>query len=132
MTISENILVENSLRAAPDGFSVEILLNWYRSLPLSCVDAIELTLDGAVIGPGQIRFQLNGATRGLDELADMTEEMWFIQDHAVLTVRRTPPLRAGDRVELTLRLGSRIPYILTSPTTAFENVSSMSRQMTVR
>ncbi len=132
MTISENILVEDSLRAAPDGFSVEILLNWYRSLPLSCVDAIELTLDGAAIAPEQVRFQLNGASRSLDELADMTEEMWFIQDHAVLAVRRAPPLRTGDRVNLTLRLGSRIPYILTSPTTAFENVSSMSRQMTVR
>jgi hypothetical protein len=132
VTISENILVEDSLRAAPDGFSVEILLNWYRSLPLSCVDAIELTLDGTLIPREQIGFRLNGSTRGLDELGEMTEEMWFIQDHAVLTVRRTPPLRPGERVNLTLRLGSRIPYILTSPTTAFENVSSMSRQMTVR
>ncbi len=132
MTISENILVEDSLRAAPDGFSVEILLNWYRSLPLSCVDTIELTLDGTLIAPEQVRFQLNGASRSLNELADMTEEMWFIQDHALLAVRRAPALRTGDRVSLSLRLGSRIPYILTSPTTAFENVSSMSRQMTVR
>jgi len=132
VTISENILVEESLRAAPDGFSVEILLNWYRSLPLSCVDAVELTLDGTVIARDQIGFRLNGSTRSLDDLGDITEEMWFIQDHAVLSVRRTPPLRAGDRVNLALRLGSRIPYILTSPTTAFENVSSMSRQMTVR
>jgi hypothetical protein len=132
VTISENILVEESLRAAPDGFSVEILLNWYRSLPLSCVETNELTLDGTLIPREQMGFRLNGSTRPLDELGDMTEEMWFIQDHAELTVRRTPALRAGDRVTLALRLGSRIPYILTGPTTAFENVSSLSRQMTVR
>jgi hypothetical protein len=130
MTISENILVEDSLRATAGGFAVEILLNWYRSLPLSCVETIELEIDGVTVPRTQIRFVINGKTRSLDELEELANELWYIQDHAVLTVERTPPLYAGQTVNVKLRLGSRIPYILTGPASALENVSSMSRQMT--
>ena len=129
MTISENILVEDSLRASPTGFEVQVLLNWYRSLPLSCVQTLELTVNGQAVPRAQIRFVINGRDRSLDELQDLTDEDWFVQDRATLRVQRSPAVKAGEPLDVTLKLGSRIPYIVTGPSSALEQISSLQRQM---
>jgi Domain of unknown function (DUF6379) len=131
VTIGENVLVQDSLRAAPAGFEVEVLLNWYRALPLSCVNTVELAVNERPIPRDHIQFVINGRERTLDELMDLWDESWFVQDHAVLRVRHDPPLRPGERATIALRLGSLIPYILNGPTSAFESVTRMSRTMTV-
>jgi hypothetical protein len=132
VTISENVLVEDSLRATPQGFEVEVLINWYRSLPLSCVNTLELAVNGRPVERSAIRFVINGQERALDALADLTEETWFVQDHAVLRVMRQPPLRAGEEAKVDLKLGCFVPYILNGPASAFETMASMSRTMTAK
>ena len=132
MTISENILVEDSLRASPSGFEVQVLLNWYRSLPLSCVQTLELTVDGQAVPRAQIRFFLNERERSLDELHDLVDEDWFVQDRATLRVQRTPPVKAGEQHDVGLKLGSRIPYIVTGPDSALEQLSTLQRPMVAR
>jgi hypothetical protein len=129
MTISENILVEDSLRASPTGFEVQVLLNWYRSLPLSCVQTLELTVNGQAVPRAQIRFVINGRDRSLDELQDLTDEDWFVQDRATLRVQRSPAVKPGEPLDVALKLGSRIPYIVTGPSSALEQISSLQRQM---
>lgn len=130
MTIGENVLVQDSLRAAPGGFEVEVLLNWYRALPLSCVNTVELAVNERPIPRDHIHFVINGRERTLDELMDLWDESWFVQDHAVLRVQHDPPLQPGEQATIALRLGSLIPYILNGPSTAFESVTRMSRTMT--
>jgi hypothetical protein len=132
MTISENILVEDSLRASPTGFEVQVLLNWYRSLPLSCVQTLELTVNGQAVPRAQIRFVINGRDRSLDELHDLVDEDWYIQDKATLRVRRSPAVKPGEPLDVALKLGSRIPYIVTGPSSALEQLSSLQRQMVAR
>jgi hypothetical protein len=132
VTISENILVEDSLRASPAGFEVQVLLNWYRSLPLSCVQTLELTVDGQPVPRAQIRFLINGRDRSLDELHDLVDEDWYVQDKATLRVQRSPATKAGDPLDIALKLGSRIPYIVTGPSSALEQVSTLQRQMVAR
>jgi len=132
VTISENILVEDSLRALSTGFEVQVLLNWYRSLPLSCVQTLELTVDGQPVPRAQIRFLINGRERSLDELQDLVDEDWYVQDRATLRVKHAPPVKAGERHDVALKLGSRIPYIVTGPSSALEQVSSLQRQMVAR
>ena len=132
MTISENILVEDSLRALSTGFEVQVLLNWYRSLPLSCVQTLELTVDGQPVPRAQIRFLINGRERSLDELNDLVDEDWYVQDKATLRVQRSPAVKPGEAHDVALKLGSRIPYIVTGPSSALEQVSTLQRQMVAR
>jgi len=132
VTISENILVEDSLRALSTGFEVQVLLNWYRSLPLSCVQTLELTVDGQPVPRAQIRFLINGRERSLDELNDLVDEDWYVQDKATLRVQRSLAVKPGESHDVALKLGSRIPYIVTGPSSALEQVSTLRRQMVAR
>ena len=132
MTISENILVEDSLRALSTGFEVQVLLNWYRSLPLSCVQTLELTVDGQPVPRAQVRFLINGRERSLDELNDLVDEDWYVQDKATLRVQRSLAVKPGESHDVALKLGSRIPYIVTGPSSALEQVSTLQRQMVAR
>jgi len=132
VTISENVLVEDSLRASPAGFEVQVLLNWYRSLPLSCVQTLELTVDGQPVPRAQVGFLINGRERSLDELQDLVDEDWYVQDKATLRVQRSLAVKPGESHDVALKLGSRIPYIVTGPSSALEQVSTLRRQMVAR
>ena len=96
MTLQERLIGE--LRVVEDGFELDVYLNWYRSLPLSCVATLEFTADGE-----EVPFTFNGYT--LDELRERWEEYWFVLDPATLRVRRGVPK------EVHVRLGVRIPYL---------------------
>jgi hypothetical protein len=119
VTLHERLLGE--LREVGDGFELDVYLNWYRSLPLSSVDTLELTVDGEVVPRDEITF--NG--RSLDELAERWDEYWFVLDPATVHVRR------AVRNEVQLRLGVRIPYLPITPTQPVVFVSECSRLLTV-
>jgi hypothetical protein len=80
------------------GFLVRVLLPSYRSLPLSCIEKIELSIDGAPVDPKSITFVLNGYSHKLDELGQLSKIFWFILDYADLFVERDEPLSAGEHV----------------------------------
>ena len=128
MSLAASILGEDALRAVDGGFELDVHLNWYRSLPLSSVATLELSVDGETVPRGEIAFVLNGSEHALDELAGRWEETWFVLDPATLRVRR-PLVRRGEAVEIRIRLGSRIPYLLLAPGTPLEVVSERTRTL---
>jgi hypothetical protein len=103
MTLQARLVGDDALRVVPGGFELDIDLNWYRSLPLSCVETLELTVDGEPVARDAIAFD----GHSLDELADRWNEYWFVLDPATVRVRR--PL--ANARELKIRLGVRIPYL---------------------
>jgi hypothetical protein len=123
------MLDDDALRAADGGFELDVHLNWYRSLPLSCVQTLELAVDGEAVAREQISFVLDGREHALDELAGRWDLDWFVLDAATLRVRGATPIRAGEQAEVTVRLGSRIPYLLTGPSQAVEYVSERSKTL---
>ena len=131
MSLAASMLDDDALRAADDGFDLDVHLNWYRSLPLSSVKTVELTLNGETIPRDDITFAVNGNEYSLDELMERWDEMWFVLDAATLRVRR-PLVRAGEAAEVSIRLGNRIPYILIGPDHALEYVSERSRTLVAR
>ena len=80
-------------------------------MPLSCVEAIELTIDGDTVAMDELRVGLNGKQRPLAELRDCIDEYWFLSDRAELTVERPCLIQAGRRYEVELRITLRAPYI---------------------
>lgn len=106
------LIEENSLRATPDGFEVKVRLNWYRSLPLSCVENVRLILDGEEITPEEISFGINDHVYPVKDLVEKNGEYWFVQDSAVLKVSRPGMITPGDSHTIEAEITLRAPYIL--------------------
>jgi hypothetical protein len=132
MSLAATMLDDDALRAAADGFEVDVHLNWYRSLPLSSVKTVELTVDGETIPRDDITFVVNGNAYALDDLPAHWDEMWFVLDPATLRVRGPRSVRAGRESDVSIRLGNRIPYILAGPDGALEYVSERAQTLVAR
>jgi Domain of unknown function (DUF6379) len=132
VSLAASMLGDDALRAADDGFELDVHLNWYRSLPLSSVKTVELSVDGESIPRERITFVLDGREHALDDLSSRWDEYWFVLDPATLRVRRAGAVRRGQAAEVTLRLGSRIPYLLTGPNQPLEYVSERSATLVAR
>jgi hypothetical protein len=100
-----------SLKATPTGCEMKLRFQWYRSLPVSCVENLKLSLDGQPVNSDQLRFGVNGHQYRVDELADKVEEFWFVQDSAVLSVAQSERWNAGETHRIDLEFAMRAPYI---------------------
>ena len=131
MSLAASMLDDDALRVVDDGFELDVHLNWYRSLPLSSVKTVELTVNGEAIPRDEITFVVNGSEHVLDELTNHWEEMWFVLDAATLRVRRAL-VEAGAHADVSIRLGNRIPYILIAPDQALEYVTERTKTLVAR
>ena len=131
VSLAASMLDDDALRAVDDGFELDVHLNWYRSLPLSSVETVELTVNGEVVPRDEIRFAVNGNEYSLDELSERWDEIWFVLDPATLIVRRAL-VRAGEEAGVTVRLANRIPYILIGPDRALRYATERTRTLVAR
>jgi hypothetical protein len=131
MSLAASMVDDDALRAADDGFELDVHLNWYRSLPLSSLETVELTVNGEAVGRDAITFVVNGGEHSLDELTERWDEMWFVLDAATLRVSR-PLVRTGEQADISVRLGNRIPYILIGPNQPLEYVTERSKTLVAR
>ena len=109
------LVEDKSLKATDSGFEFQLRLKWYRSLPLSCVDKLKVSLDGAPVNPALLRFSINGHSYRLEELVDLVEEFWFVQDAAVVSVQQAGSVKTGESHKLDVELSMRFPYIPIGP-----------------
>lgn len=95
--------IRNGAFSGKKGYFVKVQLTSYRSLPLSCIEDIELKVDGKVIAPEDFTFVLNGFGIKLSEMADLSHIFWWILDPAELFVPDEQGLSEGEHtVEGTL------------------------------
>lgn len=95
--------LRNVVRDGQKGVQVKVRLTSYRSLPLSCIEGIQLSIDGQPVDPRDIVFTLDNHSYKLDELPRLSKIWWFILDHAQLFVPRETELPSGEHeVEGTL------------------------------
>jgi Domain of unknown function (DUF6379) len=126
VSLAASMLDDDALRVVEDGFELDVHLNWYRSLPLSSLNTLELTVNGEPIARDAITFAVNGNEYALDDLPEHWDEMWFVLDPATLRVRGGA-LQAGAPADVSIRLGNRIPYILIGPDRALEYVTERTK-----
>lgn len=108
------MLDEHSLAASDEGFTLDIRSHWYRSLPLSCVGPLNVSVDGAEIPADKIMLHVNEKDFAPEGLASLTDEWWFILDRLRLKADGTKLIR-GRRYRVSVQLGLFIPYILVGP-----------------
>ncbi|AZS37493.1 hypothetical protein CVS47_02130 [Microbacterium lemovicicum] len=109
------LIHDDSLRTHADGLALRLTIPWYRSLWLSSVGSLELTVDGAAVDAADLSFELGDRTYALDELPDQSETLWFLQEHPLLVVRREAPVALGETHEITLIGQLRLPYMQIAP-----------------
>lgn len=90
--------IRNVVHEGKSGYLIRVCLTSYRSLPLSCIEKIELKVDGESINPDRMRFILNGYSHKLDELLNLRHIFWYILDYADLFVESKEPLPAGEHL----------------------------------
>lgn len=90
--------IRNGVYKGQTGFFVKVRLTSYRSLPLSCIENIEISIDGKAVSREDITFILNGYSHKVDELAKLSHIWWFILDCAELFISRPLPLPAGEHL----------------------------------
>jgi hypothetical protein len=101
-------LVESAM-LTDDALELSVRLNWYGSLPLSCVEQLEIRLDGEVLAPATL--ELAGVRSPVADLATADDRWWHVLDSAHVRVPLDRAPGAG-RHEVELVLGSRIPYLV--------------------
>ena len=91
------------------GVRVTVRLTDYRSLPLSCIAGIKLTIDGSPVNSEELVFILNGHAYPLPALRDRTDLWWWVLDPAQLFVPLGDALSPGSH-ELEGTLDLIVPY----------------------
>jgi Domain of unknown function (DUF6379) len=110
-----------------DPARLELRLNWYRSLPLSCVEGIELAIDGEPVT--DLRLRLRDFEAPVEALGDAVDVWWRVLDSAELFAGLDVP--AGDHdVELAVSL--RIPYYGPLPNGDFVTITDRARRTVTR
>ena len=92
------------------GYQLKIRLSYYRSLPLSCIEQVTLSIDGTEVPASSIVFIVNDKLFALDQLRDLYAEWWNIVEDATLEVDLPGGLPAGSH-EVEVSLVCRTPYL---------------------
>lgn len=107
----ERLIEANTLRPTSDGFETDLRLPWYRALPLSCVERMDVSVDGRPVPPDNVTISLGpDGPFLLEELADLTDTFWYVLDSARLHVTSPAATEPGSH-EIDLGFGLYIPYL---------------------
>ena len=109
------LLDDASLRTHPDGLALALTLPWYRSLWLSSVSSLRLTVDGQDIPAGNLSLELGGVRYALPDLPAQSETLWYLQEHPLLIAKTESPVALGEQHTVRLIGELRLPYMQIAP-----------------
>ncbi|QXT63096.1 C-glycoside deglycosidase beta subunit domain-containing protein [Tessaracoccus palaemonis] len=111
------------------GFTLDIGLNYYRGMPLSSIEKLDVIVDGAPISPELMLFEFNEKLFMPDQLAMAFTEFWDLKRDLRLKVFNGG-LAAGDH-EVELVLHVRNVYMQFGPGAYGMVDSSVTRTLTL-
>lgn len=132
MTLEAQVLRDDAVRAVDGGYEVDLHLAWYRSLPLSCLEGVDLTIDDIAIERASLRVNVAGKELALNDLPDLDDEWWFVQDALTVHVPAEHPHPLGAEVDVDVVLSTRIPYIIIGPETALVQRTHVVKKVVVQ
>jgi sugar phosphate isomerase/epimerase len=109
------LIHDDSLRVHPGGFALALTIPWYRSLWLSSVSTLQLTIDGEHVPQEDLTLDFGDRRYAIDELPDQSDTLWFLQQHPLLVVRRDEPVAIGETHDVVLHGELRLPYMQIAP-----------------
>ena len=115
-----------------EGLGIALTVPWYRSLWLSSVSGIAVSVEDREIPPEDLRVELGERTYRVAELADQWDVLWFIQDRLVVVVPLDEPPAEGAQVDVEVTVDLRLPYMQIAPTKYVTNHASNRRSLIAR
>lgn len=111
--LTDQVIADGSLRADCDGFTFGLRMPWYRALPLSSLEGLEVHIDGEAVPSEELSLGLGGRTYALADLPPLHDEWWYVADAAEVRAPKPDGLKPGEH-ELDVTIALRIPYIVES------------------
>jgi Domain of unknown function (DUF6379) len=127
VTFTEGSLRPDALSVRAGALSLAVRLPWYRSLPVSCLESLDVTVDGA---PVAVREVSVGGFTGPVEDAAASDAQWDLRD--ALDVALAAAGGAGTSHQLQVSLAVRIPYIQRAPGVPLVQRSVLRTEAVVR
>jgi len=129
MATHNSLFQAEDVRRRPDGIAVSVQLPWYRSLWLSAVDDVEMTVNGVPVPKDRLRFELEGRSYRIEELPEQSETLWFVADRpdVVAHLDEVPAPGASITVEVVLTM--RLLYMQIAPQRYVTNRVPVEREV---
>ena len=109
MTMTEGMVRPDALSVRDGRLALAVHLPWYRSLPLSCLEAVEVTVDGR---PAAVCWVRVPGFAGPVQDAWQSDATWDLRNP--LDVSLDSEARPGVHT-LDVTVAVRIPYLQTAP-----------------
>ncbi|MFE5673228.1 DUF6379 domain-containing protein [Agromyces sp. NPDC056523] len=115
MATHDSLFSEKDVRRLENGIAVSVQLPWYRSLWLSAVDDVAVTVNGEAIPTDRLRFALQGREYRVEELPDQWDTLWFVADRpdVLIDLGRVP--EQGETLTVEVVLTMRLLYMQIMP-----------------
>ncbi|WP_429947304.1 C-glycoside deglycosidase beta subunit domain-containing protein [Enterococcus sp. DIV1297f] len=92
------------------GFEVQLRIPYYRGLPMSCVEVIDLTIDGEKVAVKDMIITVKGESFTFDELATAINHRWEMIETITVFVKKPGGLAAGEHT-IHAFVSLRISYL---------------------
>ena len=109
------LIDDASLRTHPERLALSLTIPWYRSLWLSSVSTLKLTVDGQDVPEEDLSLELGGRRYALADLPAQSETLWYLQEHPLLIARRDEPVALGEVHDVAVTGELRLPYMQIAP-----------------
>jgi hypothetical protein len=125
--MTEGTVRPDALSSRDGRLSVAVHLPWYRSLPVSCLEALEVRVDGV---PAEIRsLAVGGFTGTVADAAD-SDDWWDLRE--ALDVSLDAAAAPGEVLTVAVALAVRIPYMQQAPGVPLVQRAAVRTEATVR
>lgn len=124
--MSHRVVSNDGLKSLPEGCSISIRVPWYRSLPVSVFEVMDVSIDGDSIPLEQVMFSIEGESIALDDLDKQTHAVWYVLDDAYLVVSGVS-IPQGSEHDVAVTLAIYPPYI-----EGYKRITRTEKRLTAR
>ena len=113
MTMVDHVLREDSLIVDGNAMLLDVGLPWFRSVPLSCVNGLIVTIGEHRFSAHELQIQVNGQFISVDKLPELDLGEWYLQDRKQIKI---PALvKQGQLQKVRVEFEMVIPNIFPTP-----------------
>lgn len=113
MTMVDHVLREDSLHASDNAMLLEVGLPWFRSVPLSCVNGLIVTIGNQQFKTDELQIEVDGVFIELQKLPDSDLGEWFLQDRKRIKIPAS--INRGELQKVRVQFEMVIPNIFPTP-----------------